>query len=88
MRFISEKVSHHPLVMAYHAEGPGWELTATSSGKTKFWGKSLEIIPTGTSSAKIGDDVYTWCVSALMILLTLELIRSIGENLRHSCVTS
>jgi hypothetical protein len=25
--------------MAYHAEGEGWELYATSSGKTKFWGE-------------------------------------------------
>ncbi len=38
LKFISEKVSHHPVVMAYHAEGEGWELYATSAGKTKFWG--------------------------------------------------
>jgi oxysterol-binding protein-related protein 3/6/7 len=40
MKFIAEKVVHAPLVIAYHAEGDGWELTSTSSGKTKFWGKS------------------------------------------------
>ena len=38
MHFIAEKVSHNPVVLAYHAEGDGWELYATSSGKTKFWG--------------------------------------------------
>ena len=38
LKFISEKVSHHPVIMAYHAEGEGWELYATSAGKTKFWG--------------------------------------------------
>ena len=38
MRFIAEKVCHNPVVLAYHAEGDGWELYATSSGKTKFWG--------------------------------------------------
>ena len=38
LKFISEKVSHHPVVIAYHAEGEGWELYATSSGKTRFWG--------------------------------------------------
>jgi hypothetical protein len=38
LKFISEKVSHNPVVMAYHAEGEGWELYGTSSGKTKFWG--------------------------------------------------
>lgn len=39
MNFIAEKVCHQPLVIAYHAQGVAWELTATSSGKTKFWGK-------------------------------------------------
>lgn len=38
MKFIAEKVRHNPLEMAYHAEGDSWELNATSSGKTKFWG--------------------------------------------------
>lgn len=60
LKFISEKVSHHPVVMAYHAEGEGWELYATSAGKTKFWGKSLEIIPLGINHVKIGNDHYQW----------------------------
>ncbi|KAI0321105.1 Oxysterol-binding protein-domain-containing protein [Amylostereum chailletii] len=60
LRFISEKVSHNPVILAYHAEGEGWEMYATSSGKTKFWGKSLEIIPTGNNHVKIGDDHYQW----------------------------
>jgi hypothetical protein len=38
LKFISEKVSHNPVIIAYHAEGEGWELYSTSSGKTKFWG--------------------------------------------------
>jgi len=38
MKFIAEKVSHNPVVIAYHAEGDGWELHGTSAGKTKFWG--------------------------------------------------
>jgi hypothetical protein len=38
MKFIAEKVVHNPLVIAYHAEGEGWEITGTSSAKTKFWG--------------------------------------------------
>ncbi|KAF8273796.1 Oxysterol-binding protein-domain-containing protein [Lactarius quietus] len=59
-KFISEKVSHHPVVMAYHAEGEGWELYATSAGRTKFWGKSLEIIPLGINHVKIGNDHYQW----------------------------
>ncbi|KIJ21564.1 hypothetical protein PAXINDRAFT_165033 [Paxillus involutus ATCC 200175] len=60
MKFIAEKVSHNPVIIAYHAEGDGWELNATSAGKTKFWGKSLEIIPLGTTRLKIDDDHYEW----------------------------
>lgn len=44
MKFIAEKVVHHPFVMAYHAEGEGWELYATNSGKTKFWGEGAAFI--------------------------------------------
>jgi hypothetical protein len=38
MKFVAEKVSHNPVIMAYHAEGEGWELWASSAGRTKFWG--------------------------------------------------
>lgn len=41
MKFIAEKVSHNPVIMAHHAEGEGWELWATSAGRTKFWGKGF-----------------------------------------------
>ena len=41
MHFVAEKVCHNPVILAWHAEGQGWELYATSFGKTKFWGKSL-----------------------------------------------
>lgn len=58
--FIAEKVSHHPPIMACHAHGEGWEFWCTSGAKNKFWGKSLEIIPMGTSHVKIGDEVYSW----------------------------
>ncbi|KAJ3718261.1 oxysterol binding protein [Lentinula raphanica] len=60
MKFIAEKVRHNPVQIAYHAEGENWELYATSGGKTKFWGKSLEIIPLGTTHLKIGNDHYEW----------------------------
>ncbi|KAF8973772.1 oxysterol binding protein [Flammula alnicola] len=60
MKFIAEKVRHNPLEIAYHAEGENWELSATSSGRTKFWGKSLEVIPLGINRLKIGSDTYVW----------------------------
>lgn len=43
MKFIAEKVSHNPVILAFHAEGEGWELYATTSGKTKFWGVFLSV---------------------------------------------
>ncbi|KZT21678.1 hypothetical protein NEOLEDRAFT_1139089 [Neolentinus lepideus HHB14362 ss-1] len=60
MHFIAEKVSHQPVVMAYHAQGEDWELNATAAGKTKFWGKSLEVIPLGTTHVQIGEDRFQW----------------------------
>lgn len=53
MKFIAEKVSHNPVVLAYHAEGEGWELYATSSGKTKFWGKCSSEIPSSEIMPKL-----------------------------------
>lgn len=44
MHFIAEKVCHNPVILAWHAEGEGWELYATSSGKTKFWGKIFGVV--------------------------------------------
>ncbi|TFK76896.1 hypothetical protein BDN72DRAFT_890690 [Pluteus cervinus] len=60
MKFIAEKVRHNPLEMAYHAEGEGWDLTATSAGKTKFWGKSLEVIQLGSTHLRIAQDHFVW----------------------------
>ncbi|TBU64886.1 Oxysterol-binding protein-domain-containing protein [Dichomitus squalens] len=60
MHFIAEKVCHNPVILAWHAEGEGWELYATSTGKTKFWGKSMEIIPQGTIHLKLREEHYEW----------------------------
>ncbi|KAJ1938248.1 Oxysterol-binding protein 3, partial [Linderina pennispora] len=45
-RFVSEKVSHHPPVMACYADSPSYRFWQDSSGKSKFWGKSMEMIQT------------------------------------------
>ncbi|PIA13941.1 Oxysterol-binding protein [Coemansia reversa NRRL 1564] len=45
-RFIAEKVSHHPPVMACHADAPGFRLWQDSSGRSRFWGKSIELVQT------------------------------------------
>ncbi|KAF7721728.1 hypothetical protein EC973_004264 [Apophysomyces ossiformis] len=46
-RFISEKVSHSPNIMACHADSKSFQFKQTSQGKTKFWGKSMELISEG-----------------------------------------
>ncbi|TPX30518.1 hypothetical protein SmJEL517_g05937 [Synchytrium microbalum] len=61
-RFISEKVSHHPAIMACHAESPKYEFTQDSLVKTKFWGKSVELVTTGAISLLLKEfgERYSW----------------------------
>ena len=37
LKFASEKVSHHPPVMAAYVEGKGWTFTADSGGCVVYW---------------------------------------------------
>ncbi|MCJ1227354.1 hypothetical protein MMC12_004009 [Toensbergia leucococca] len=46
-RFISEKVSHHPVRLACQAESNHWTLTQSPTPTQKFWGKSVELITEG-----------------------------------------
>lgn len=55
-RFLSEKVSHHPPIISAYAEGESWKLEMNSSGRQKFWGQSLEIIPEGFNRLTIFND--------------------------------
>ncbi|KAF7489466.1 Oxysterol-binding protein-related protein 6 [Sarcoptes scabiei] len=52
-RFISEQVSHHPPISACHAESNNYIFWQDMRVKTKFWGKSMEIIPVGTVNLKL-----------------------------------
>ena len=47
MRLICEKVVHHPTIIAGHAEGRGWSLDADTELRSKFWGRSIDLIPVG-----------------------------------------
>jgi hypothetical protein len=40
-KFISEKVSHYPPIMACYAESSNWQFWQDTKAKTKFWGKSM-----------------------------------------------
>lgn len=55
VRFVAEQVSHHPPVSACYAEGSGgsWKYYNTMEVKNKFWGKSLEVFPTGWNHVEI-----------------------------------
>ncbi|KAJ9088961.1 Oxysterol-binding protein 3 [Entomophthora muscae] len=47
-RFIAEKVSHTPPVFACHAESKNFTFWQDSKPKSKFWGKSMELLSVGT----------------------------------------
>ncbi|XP_068955907.1 oxysterol-binding protein-related protein 1 isoform X2 [Petaurus breviceps papuanus] len=63
-RLISEQVSHHPPVSAFHAEGLNNDFIFHGSiyPKLKFWGKSVEAEPKGTITLELleHNEAYTW----------------------------
>eukprot|EP01018_Ginkgo_biloba_P014602 Gb_04474 [translate_table: standard] len=61
LRFFSEKVSHHPMVIACHCEGRGWKFWADSNLKSKFWGRSIQLDPVGVLTLQFDDgEVFQW----------------------------
>nr|ABF22435.1 oxysterol-binding protein-like protein 7 [Takifugu rubripes] len=61
-RFISEQVCHHPPISACHAEADHFAFWQDQRWKNKFWGKSLEILPTGMVNVVLSrfGDHYEW----------------------------
>jgi len=78
VRYLCEQVSHHPPVSAYHTAGGigkphPWEAQGEFEIKTKFWGKSIELIMDGCESLKLNSrgEEYRWnratiCVNDLI----------------------
>ncbi|KAL9274566.1 Oxysterol-binding protein-related protein [Drosera capensis] len=61
LRFFSEKVSHHPMIVACHCEGTGWKLWGDSNLKSKFWGRSIQLDPVGVLTLEFDDgEVFQW----------------------------
>ncbi|KAF8697880.1 hypothetical protein HU200_035374 [Digitaria exilis] len=61
IRFFSEKVSHHPMVMACHCEGKGWKFWGDSNLKSKFWGQSIQVDPDGVLTLEFDDgETFRW----------------------------
>ncbi|XP_041660255.1 oxysterol-binding protein-related protein 1-like isoform X2 [Cheilinus undulatus] len=63
-RWVSEQVSHHPPVSAFHAEGLKEDFVFHGSiyPKLKFWGKSIEAEPKGVITLELPkyNEAYTW----------------------------
>ncbi|XP_056375806.1 oxysterol-binding protein-related protein 3 isoform X2 [Hyla sarda] len=61
-RFIAEQVSHHPPISVSHAESDKFVLYQDIRWKNKFWGKSMEIVPIGTTHLLLPafGDHYEW----------------------------
>lgn len=61
-QFFSEQVSHHPPISACHAESDNFVFWQDIRWKNKFWGKSMEIVPVGTTHVILPayKDHYEW----------------------------
>ncbi|XP_044306637.1 oxysterol-binding protein-related protein 3 isoform X5 [Varanus komodoensis] len=61
-QFFSEQVSHHPPISACHAESDNFVFWQDIRWKNKFWGKSMEIVPIGTTHVILPAfrDHYEW----------------------------
>ncbi|KAF6172059.1 hypothetical protein GIB67_029477 [Kingdonia uniflora] len=61
VRFFSEKVSHHPVIVACHYEGKGCKFWGDSNLKSKFWGRSIQLDPVGILTLEFDDgEVFQW----------------------------
>lgn len=58
-KFIAEKVSHQPLLFAFHADTTlddkdrGWEVDGDVATSTTIWGRSMEILVKGHHTIKL-----------------------------------
>uniref|UniRef100_A0A3Q2ZSN1 Oxysterol-binding protein n=1 Tax=Kryptolebias marmoratus TaxID=37003 RepID=A0A3Q2ZSN1_KRYMA len=63
-RLISEQVSHHPPISAFHVQSlkQEFEFHGSIYPKLKFWGKSVEAEPKGTMTLELlkHKEAYTW----------------------------
>lgn len=61
-KFISEKISHRPLIIACNAISRNFEFWQHQQPKTKFWGKSMEITPNSHNFVRLASskEVFYW----------------------------
>ncbi|XP_057518973.1 oxysterol-binding protein-related protein 2A-like isoform X1 [Amaranthus tricolor] len=93
-RFFSEKVSHHPTLIACHCEGRGWKFWADSNLKTRFWGQTIQLDPLGILTLEFEDgERFQWSkVTTSIHNLIIGKIycdhhgtMNIGGNHQYSC---
>ncbi|MBA0861586.1 hypothetical protein Goshw_029296 [Gossypium schwendimanii] len=61
LRFFSEKVSHHPTLLAFHCEGKGWKFWGDSNLRSKFSGRSIQLDPVGVLTLEFDDgETFQW----------------------------
>ncbi|WOK95373.1 oxysterol-binding protein-related protein 2A-like isoform X1 [Canna indica] len=61
VHFVSEKVSHHPMLIACHCEGRGWKFWGDSNLTSKFWGQSIQLDPVGVLTLEFDDgEIFQW----------------------------
>ncbi|XP_077236043.1 oxysterol-binding protein-related protein 2A-like isoform X2 [Tasmannia lanceolata] len=61
IHFFSEKVSHHPMLIACHCEGRGWKFWGDSNIRSKFWGQSIQLDPVGVLTLEFDDgEIFQW----------------------------
>ncbi|XP_050375313.1 oxysterol-binding protein-related protein 1D isoform X1 [Argentina anserina] len=61
LRFFSEKVSHHPMIVACHCQARNWKFWADSNLKGKFWGRSIQLDPVGLLNLQFEDgETFQW----------------------------
>ena len=55
LRFVGEKVCHHPTILAGFAEGRAWSIRVQSELKTKFWGAKIDLSFRGVPTIRFHD---------------------------------
>ncbi|XP_073102945.1 oxysterol-binding protein-related protein 2A isoform X1 [Elaeis guineensis] len=94
VRFFSEKVSHHPMLIACHCEGKGWKFWGDSNLRSKFWGRSIQLDPVGILTLEFDDgEIFQWSkVTTTIYNLILGKVycdhhgtMSIRGNRQYSC---
>lgn len=68
-RLVSEKVSHHPVQLAFQADSTDWSFTQSPRPTQKFWGKSSEINTEGKARVVLhpSSECLSWSVATCFL---------------------